>query len=52
MIAAHLQALLDSPTYVDRQRALAPALLEAGGTLRAVQIVEQAVQAKRPVLAA
>ncbi|PVZ20047.1 MULTISPECIES: glycosyltransferase [unclassified Pseudomonas] len=52
VIAGHLRALLESPDYAQRQRALAPALLAAGGTQRAVHIVEQAVQAKRPVLAA
>lgn len=52
VFAGHLRALLDTPGYAQRQRALAPALLEAGGTPRAVQIVEQAIEAKRPVLAA
>lgn len=50
-LADHLQQLLDNPDYRQRLTALQPALCQAGGAVRAAQIVEQALTTRQPVLA-
>ena len=50
-LTGHLEALLHDSGYRQRLAALQPQLQQAGGASRAAQIVEQALGAKRPVLA-
>lgn len=50
-LAEHLEALLNDPRYRQRLAALQPQLRQAGGASFAAKVVEQALGAKRPVLA-
>lgn len=50
-LAQHLKALLSDNGYRQRLIAMQPQLRQAGGVALAAQIVEQALSAKRPVLA-
>ncbi len=50
-LTGHLDALLHDDGYRQRLAALQPQLQQAGGASRAALIVEQALGAKRPVLA-
>ncbi|POP46673.1 zeaxanthin glucosyltransferase [Superficieibacter electus] len=49
-LCGHLDELLNNPIYRQRLTAMQPALHQAGGALRAAQIVEQALTTRQPVL--